>query len=507
MINMKNSSIERSAIALLLAAFLGICATVFATALLGGPSPVALTGFVLALCTTPMIARRLPREFDGMRTTRPVVSALWLLLSLAALVRFAGLALFMADPTHPEASTMWFDGFYVNHSCFSGYWKAADVLASGGKNIYDSAHYAESVGRFKLDEFLYPPQFLLLPSAAAAMGAGFQAMRAAWFAVDALLIAGAMLALNGWIGGQAGRRAALLLPAVFLALPTLITLQTGNFQLAALMLAVWAMLHFDRGNNAAGGAMLGVAMVKIFPGILCAYLLFTRRWKPLAWSVGFSLLYLGVAVLAFGTAPFQDFVGYELPRIASGEVWAFLELPGLEGVIAMNDSVPGLVLKLRVLGVDGMGLQQMATAAWIWSFALVVFTLIAARRAKDLPRIGQACVWIALLGLTALRSPFVPDDYGLFPALWLWTLVAATMATSAARIAVLAAAWCAFALVMPWAMAAPEQITLMLAVSTASQLLAIAIMFWAMLRRSSPKAQANVTPLSRVAGARQTVAI
>jgi alpha-1,2-mannosyltransferase len=149
----------------------------------------------------------------------------------------------------------------------------------------------------------------------------------------------------------------------------------------------------------------------------------------------------------------------------------------------------------------------MATAAWIWSFALVVFTLIAARRAKDLPRIGQACVWIALLGLTALRSPFVPDDYGLFPALWLWTLVAATMATSAARIAVLAAAWCAFALVMPWAMAAPEQITLMLAVSTASQLLAIAIMFWAMLRRSSPKAQANVTPLSRVAGARQTVAI
>lgn len=504
---MKNGSIERSVIALLLAAFAGICATVFATALLGGPSPVALAAFALALCCTPMIARRLPRDLDGMRATRPVVSALWLLLSLAALVRFAGLALFMADPTHPETSTMWFDGFYVNHSCFSGYWKAADVLASGGKNIYDGVHYAESVGRFKLDEFLYPPQFLLLPTAAAAMGAGFQAMRAAWFAVDALLIAGAMLALAGWIGGQAGRRAALLLPAVFLALPTLITLQTGNFQLAALVLAVWAMLHFDRGNHAAGGAMLGVAMVKIFPGILCAYLLFTRRWKALAWSVAFSLLYLGVAVLVLGAAPFQDFVNYELPRIASGEVWAFLELPGLEGVIAMNDSVPGLVLKLRVLGVDGMGLKQMAAVAWVWSIALLVFAWLAARRAKDMTRIGQACVWIALLGLAALRSPFVPDDYGLFPALWLWTLVAASMVTSAARVAALAVAWCAFALVMPWAMAAPEQVKLMLAVSTASQMLAIAIMFWAMLRRPSSKAQAGVTPLSRVSGARQTVAI
>jgi alpha-1,2-mannosyltransferase len=504
---MKHVSIERGALALLLSAFFGICATVGLTAFTGGPSPVALVALAAALCCAPMVAQRLPRELDGALRRHPLLSALWLLLAVVTLARFAGLAVFMADPTHPEASTLWFDGFYVNHSCFSGYWKASDVLASGGKGIYDSAHYAGAEGRFKLDEFLYPPQFLLLPHAAAALGAGFQAMRAAWFALDAALLAGVMLALSHWIGGAAGRRAALLLPAVWLALPTLITLQTGNFQLAALALSVWAMLQFDRGSNAAGGAMLSVAIFKIFPGILCAYLLFTRRWKALGWTVAFSIAYAGLALAVFGSAPFLDFASVELPRIASGELWAWLEIPGLEGVVAINNSIPGLVLKLRLLGVEGMGYQRMAAVAWVWSFALVLITLFAARRSKDLPRERQAAIWIALLGLAALRSPFVPDDYGLFPALWLWALVAATMATTPLRVALFAAMWLAFALVMPWAMASPAQILLLLAVSTASQLIAVAFWSWTMLRAPARAPQQGGSPLSRVAGARETVAI
>lgn len=504
---LNNTSMERGAIALLLAIFFGICATVGATAFLGGPSPMALAGLGLALCCTPLVARRLPREFDGMAAKRPLLTALWLLLAVLTLARFAGLAVFMADPAHPEASTMWFDGFYVNHSCFSGYWKASDVLASGGKGIYDSAHYAGNVGRFKLDEFLYPPQFLLLPHAASSLGAGFQAMRAAWFALDAALLAGVMLALSGWIGGQAGRRAALLLPAVWLAMPTLITLQTGNFQLAALALSVWAMLHFERNSDVAGGALLSVAIFKIFPGILCAYLLFARRWKALAWTTVFSLVYAGVAVMVLGTQPFLDFASIELPRIASGELWAWLEIPGLEGVVAINNSIPGLVLKLRVLGVEGMGYQRMAAVAWVWSVALLLITWFVARRSKGLPRLRLAGIWIALLGLAALRSPFVPDDYGLFPALWLWALVAGSMATSALRVGVLAVMWLAFALVMPWAMASPEQIPMLLAVSTASQFIAVAFWTWAMLARPAPAPLAAVSPLSRVAGARETVAI
>jgi alpha-1,2-mannosyltransferase len=504
---MKEISLERGAIALLLAVFFGICAVVGATAFLGGPSPLALLALVAAACCVPMIAQRLPREFDGARAKRPALSALWVLLAAAALARFAGLALFMADPTHPEASAMWFDPFYVNHSCFSGYWKAAEVLAAGTPNIYDSAHYAQSVGRFKLDEFLYPPQFLLLPRAAAVLGAGFQEMRAVWFAIDAVLLAGVMLSLSAWIGGQAGRRAALLLPAVWLALPTLITLQTGNFQLAALALSVWAMMQFERRNHAAGGAMLAVAVFKIFPGILCAWLLFTRRWLPLAWTVAFTLLYAGVAVLVFGTQPFQDFATFELPRIASGELWSWLEIPELAGVVAINNSIPGLVLKLRVLGFEGMGYQRMAAAAWVWSVALLAIALLAARRGGALPRMQQAGMWIALLGLAALRSPFVPDDYGLFPALWLWALVAAAMATTLLRTVVLAALWLALALVMPWAMAEPAQIPLLLAVSTASQAAAIAFWIWALMRRPAAPAQPAVTAQPRQAGAPAGVAI
>lgn len=504
---MKNGSIERSVIALLLAAFLGICATVFATALLGGPAPLALAGLALALCCTPLIAQRLPRELDGMRQARPLVSALWLLLALATLARFGGLALFMADPTHAEVSVLWFDDFYNNHNCFTGYWKASEMLASNTPNIYETSRYVGPIGRFGVDEFMYPPQFLLLPQAAAKLGAGFQATRAAWFAIDALLLAGAMLALCRWIGGPTGRRAALLLPALWFALPTLITLQTGNFQLACLVLAVWAMVYFERGHNAAGGALMSVALFKIFPGILCAYQLFTGRWKALAWTVGFSMLYLGVALLAFGSAPFQDFVGYQLPRMSSGEVWAFLEIDQLAGVAAINNSIPGLVLKLRVLGVEGMTYQRMASMAWVWSVAVVLITLFVARRPQNLPRERLAGVWIALLGLAALRSPFVPDDYALFPAIWLWTLVAASMVPTARRIALMGAAWLALALVMPWSLATPAQITLLLAVSTTSQLVALVMFFRATLQRSPAPAAAGATPMSRVAGARATVAI
>ena len=504
---MKSISLERGVIALLLAVFFGLCAAVAASALTGGPAPLALLALAAAVACAPAIAQRLPRQFDGARATRPLLSALWLLLALAALARFAGLALFMADPTRPEASALWFDPFYVNHSCFSGYWKAAQLLAAGAPNIYDGAHYAESVGRFKLDEFLYPPQFLLLPRAAAALGADFQQMRAVWFAIDAALLAGVMLALAGWIGGQAGRRGALLLPAVWLALPTLITLQTGNFQLAALALSVWAMMQFERGRHAAGGALLSVAIFKIFPGILCAWLLFTRRWLALAWTVAFTLLYAGVALLVFGARPFHDFAVFELPRIASGELWAWLEIPQLAGVVAINNSIPGLVLKLRVLGFDGMGYQRMATVAWVWSLALIGITLLAARRSGALPRMQQAAVWISLLGLAALRSPFVPDDYGLFPALWLWALVAAGLATTLRRTVMLAVLWLALALVMPWAMAEPAQIAPLLAVSSASQAAAIAFWMWALLRRPAAPALSGAGAHPTHAGARAGAAV
>ncbi|MYM91630.1 DUF2029 domain-containing protein [Rugamonas sp. FT82W] len=478
-------SLERRAIALLLAALFGVFAAVGCGALFAPSSPLswpALLPLAAALLLSPRLARRLPAQFDGISNGRRLLSALWLLLALTALARTAGLGVYMADPQRPQASAIWFDPFYVNHSCLSGYWKASELSKADGVNVYDDAPYDGNEGRFKLDTYLYPPQFLLLPRAIGTLGGGFLQLRALWFALDGALLAGAMLALCGWIGGQAGRRAALLLPAAWLGLPTLITLQTGNFQLPALALSVLAMLLFQRGRDAAGGALLGIAVVKIFPGILFAYLLFGRRWRALGWSVAWSLACAGLGLALLGAAPFRDFAAFELPRIASGELWSWLALDGLEGVAAINDSVPGLVFKLRLLGLAGMDHHMMAAAAWVWSFLLVAIAAVAARRAQGAPHLRQAAIWISLLGLAALRSPFVPDDYGLFPALWLWCLLAASAAATPARIAGLAVLWLAFALVMPFSLAGPGRLPLLLAVSTASQLLALGAWLWASLR-------------------------
>ncbi len=535
--------LERRVVALLLCAFGGLLAAVGASAFIRPGSPWAALA-LLPLLAAPLchgaLARRLPAAWDGLRRARPLLCALWLLLALAALGRSAGVGLYMADPQRPQASALWFDPFYVNHSCLSGYWKAAELSHTPGVNVYQEKPYEGKQDRFKLDEYLYPPQFLLLPRAASALlgtpADSFLPLRALWFALDATLLAGAMLALCAWIGGAAGRRAALLLPAAWLALPTLVTLQTGNFQLPAIALSVLAMLLFQRGRALAGGALLALAMVKIFPAILCAYLLFTRRWRALGWSVAFSLLFLAAGWAVLGAQPFRDFIGYELPRIASGELWAWLELEGLEGVVAINHSVPGLVFKLRLLGLPGMDHHMMANAAWVWSLALLAIAWLAARHAgagadlgsdsaangkqtsgrnanmdakvrvaakapaaaaqADNPasRLRQAALWIALLGLAALRSPFTPDDYALFPALWLWCLLAASAPAGAAATAALALLWLTLAPVMPFSLAAPDQLPALLALSTASQLAALALCLWFALRRPSDQARAVRRP-------------
>ncbi|MBJ7310434.1 glycosyltransferase family 87 protein [Rugamonas sp. CCM 8940] len=522
-------TIERRVVALLLAAFFGLFAAVGCSAFVRPDSSwaaLALLPLLAALLCNGSLARRLPTAWDGLWRGRPLLCALWLLLAMAALGRSAGVGLYMADPQRPQASAIWFDPFYVNHSCLSGYWKAAELSHTPGVNVYQEKPYEGKEDRFKLDEYLYPPQFLLLPRAAGALlgtpSSNFLPLRALWFALDATLLAGAMLALCGWIGGGAGRRAALLLPAVWLALPTLITLQTGNFQLPAIALSVLAMLLFQRGRALAGGALLAVAMVKIFPAILCAYLLFTRRWRALAWSVAFSLLFLAAAWALLGARPFLDFLGYELPRIASGELWAWLELEGLEGVVAINHSVPGLVFKLRLLGLPGMDHHMMANVAWAWSLALLAIAWLAARRsasdatatatarttvgakpatnanatdvanaATPAARLRQAALWIALIGLAALRSPFTPDDYALFPALWLWCLLAAAAPAGAAAGAALALLWLVLAPVMPFSQVAPAQLPALLALSTASQLAALALCLWFALRRPADLASAT----------------
>ena len=473
-------------LALAVGLFAGVATAIFARS-------IAIQLLVAAACALAVfapIARRLPADFDGAFARHRGLSLLWAAVAVLAIVRLAGLSMYMANADHPGASPMWFSAFYVKHSCFSAGWKAATVASSRPENIYDvAAFYDGNVGRFELDAFEYPPQFLVLPQALVATGGDFLQLRAAWFVIEGGLFLAAVLVLCGWIGGAAGKRAALWSPAIWLSSPVLVTLQVGNFQLAALSLAVLAMVLFERGRNAAGGALLAFALIKIYPGVLCAYLLFTRRWKALGWTIAFVLVYSAITYATAGPNPFRAFAHLMLPQMASGELWwSWLDDPDAAYVNAVNDSIPALLLKLKQSGLaPGLDHHALSLASSLFSVVVVGCAWLAARRApRDLAWSRAAC-WVALLGLASLRSPFAPDHNGLIAGVWLWALVVAGTASAGSsrmRLFGLAALWLAVSVVMPFGMFKPYHLLIPLQLlSTACLLAMVALMLWSVLRR------------------------
>jgi hypothetical protein len=477
-------SLERWTVAALLAA-LSTMLIAAGVAALRLPGMVAIAiGLIVAAPLALWLAKRLPSAWDGIRRRRPLLSALWLLLALATLARTAGVAMFMADPAHAAVSAYGFDPFYTGHSCFSGYWQAANLAQQGVPNLYDVQHYyGKTHGIFRFDEFLYLPQFLLLPMVGVSLGGDFDQLRAIWFLIEGGALIACMIALCAWIGDRAGRRAALLIPAVWIATPVLLTLQLGNFQLTAISLSVVAMALFLRERPVLGGALFGFAVFKLFPGILGIWLIATRRWKAVGWTLGFSLLYTVAAWLWFGDAPFRALFEYNLPRMASGESWAFLEMKELGFVAAINDSVPGMVYKLRALDVPGMSRALVQQVSWGWTLIVVALTLLSARRASRMSRLELAANWLALLALASFRSPFLPDHSGLFAPLWIWSLVVAGSAMQGGRVFLFALFWTALAAVLPFTGTALDEGMDRFVVSTASQIVAIGLCLWIVLRR------------------------
>jgi len=78
-------------------------------------------------------------------------------------------------------------------------------------------------------------------------------------------------------------------------------------------------------------------------------------------------------------------------------------------------------------------------------------TVLVGRRVLRDPE--KPLVWLAILILATLRSPFLPQAYAAFPALWLLTLLAATYPPSMKVLALTILGWAALNVVWPldWA--------------------------------------------------------
>lgn len=317
---------------------------------------------VLAAGLVPSVARLLPQTLDGARR-RPWLAGAWLLAGLACVAQTGRTAAFLSDATLPYGPVL--PDYFEHHSCLAAYLHGTELHAGGAENLYAAEHYpgltrdatpttsVEGMQAYLENPYQYPPQFLLLGELALGLTNDFQTIRMVWFALSALGFAGAVLALARWVGGRRGLLARLLAPLVWASVPTMFSFQYGQFHLAALALAVGGALAMRRGRDSIGGALLaGAILSKLLPAILLVPLAIQRRWAALAWTTAWSALISLLAYVVLGPTPFEAFFAEHLPRLTSGEAFAFhAAWPEMSAELAAaNQSPLGLVQKLASSG-------------------------------------------------------------------------------------------------------------------------------------------------------------
>ena len=212
---------------------------------------------LIGVLGTFWLASRLPATLDGFRRENLRLSAAWLLIALLALVQTARLSAFMLDPTANQHSIFPDDPWLVAHCCLTAYTESARLAAEGEPNVYDGGHYAHrKLDSFNVDQYHYPPTFLLLPLAMRAIAGGeFLAVRAIWFSASALTL---MLAI-GLIGFRmepAGRlRVIGMAPLIWCSMPVLVGLQMSNVQVLVFATSALALVLFSSRTPAGAVAL------------------------------------------------------------------------------------------------------------------------------------------------------------------------------------------------------------------------------------------------------------
>ena len=376
----------------------------------------------------------------------PAILGMVAILALASTAQIARISVFMADAHRVEYSYAAGDAWRVRHSCFTAYAEAVR-FARDDARLYEMARYEpRDIGPLKVDSFHYPPVFLLLPEAVHALRADFFAMRALWFVMQSLVLAGVMFGAAHWVGGRSG---AWLAAGSTLALATpqlLFALQQGNVQSTAMPLGVLAMMLFAARRVAAGAIVLAyIAAAKIFPGILIVYLAAARRWRAVALTAACGVALTLVTLAAYGVSPFREFLVDEVPRISSGAAFPQSEFPVAR---AVNLSVYGMTVRLRALGAGWLDQRTGLRIASVYGIALLALTAFAGWRsrseiASEEARLQLVQLSLGLLSLASFRSPFV-GVYGYVATVWLMAALAAGVPTLTWRVGglVLTAAFC-----------------------------------------------------------------
>jgi hypothetical protein len=384
------------------------------------------------------------------RAPRPACVA-FIAGALAAAVQLVWLTVFIVDPGIATWTGRPWQPITSRHSCVSAYWIASTEIERV-PSVYDDVLYSVPtpettrrvplrLGPFNVDVYEYPPTFLVLPRLVELVAPDFWSFRRLWFALNLGMVVAAAAAIARSIDRQLATHALFLVPFVIAAPPAVGTLQAGNVQLAVIAASMVAMLLVERRRYATGGLLLAYATAsKLFPGMLVLYLLLRRDWRAVGWTTAWGVGIVLVTMADFGTAPYATFLDH-LPRLLSGEAFPFFRSPES---ISLNESIPGLVFKLGLFGVPNMGFPVAKVVGWIYT--VVVLLTIAGLARRHVATGREPLVWLVILILATMRSPFLATYAG-FPSLWLATLVAAvTWGTTMHRLSLVAWGVLAFGL-------------------------------------------------------------
>jgi hypothetical protein len=369
-----------------------------------------------------------------------------------AILQLTRLTVFTVAPTRDDFALVPSSSFSRQHYCGTAYFVAGKA-AREVSNVYDNALYdrpdsvataqrkPRTIDGFNVDIYEYPPPFLLLPRMLMKVAPDFLRFRMVWFGLSAAALLLAMLITAAALTRAQATRAVLLMPLVWAGMGTIAGLQMGNFQVATLAISMAGMAMFSRRHDAAGGALLGFAVAgKLFPGMLVLYLAVRRAWRPVVATCLGGLLFALLALWDMGLAPFTAFV-HHLPRLLGGEAFGAFRNPA---AIAANQSIPGLVFKLRFFGLPEVGFGEAKLVGWVYTVIAVTATVVLARRGR-----GGPIAWITVLVLANLRSPFLPVGYAAVAPLWLLTLLGARDVVRGRALVWIGLAWLAFEIVWP----------------------------------------------------------
>jgi hypothetical protein len=446
--------IPRTPFALFVLAAAGACAGVVAFTTAAGVRDhmvvATLAALVTAGTTIALIGRR--PGFAALTARPPAgVRALFVVGVLAVGAQFAWLVPFIIDPNRSTWTASVLGPFPSIHSCVSSYWVAGHAVRTT-PDVYDEALYnlpqadptamrrARKLGRFNIDNYEYPPPFLLAPHVLGLVAPDFWRFRRLWFALNVGLVVVAAVLVGRRLDERLGTHAVWLTPFVVAGPATISTFQVGNAQLAMIALTALAMWAFDRRALVLGGALLAIAIAgKLYPGVFVLYLVLRGEWRAVAWTAVFGVALIAISLVDVGWEPYRAFL-HEMPRLMSGEAFSAFRNPA--GIVG-NGSVPGIVFKLKFFGVPSMGFEAMRIVGWVYSLVVIAGTVWVVRRVQ--PDGREPVVWLAILVLATMRSPFMAT-YAFFPVMWLATLAVALRWHAGASALVPAIGWIVMAI-------------------------------------------------------------